>query len=114
MLAEDVLRAHRHLLNAAPPEGLRPRPEQPRRPALPPAFPQLHSHIYLILTFGIKDDFSWSSTTCTYLACESNRPNPGKYLSLLSESSEKYMSNVVIIITHCNNGKLDKTPSQNR
>jgi hypothetical protein len=39
MLAKDMLRAHRNLLTAAPPEGLRPRPEQPRRPALPPAFP---------------------------------------------------------------------------
>jgi hypothetical protein len=41
MLAEDVLRAHRHLLTAAPSEGLGPWPEQPRRPALLPAFPQL-------------------------------------------------------------------------
>jgi hypothetical protein len=41
MLAEDVLRAHRHLLTATPPEGLRPRPEQPRRPALLLVFPQL-------------------------------------------------------------------------
>jgi hypothetical protein len=41
MLAKDVLRVHHHLLTAAPPEGLRPRLEQPLHPTLPPAFPQL-------------------------------------------------------------------------
>src|SRR4051812_25690502 len=41
MLFEDVLRAHRHLLTAAPPEGLMPLPEQPLRPTLPSVFLQL-------------------------------------------------------------------------
>jgi hypothetical protein len=41
ILTKDVMRVHHHLLIAAPPEGLRPRPKQLRRPALPPTFPQL-------------------------------------------------------------------------